>query len=71
MSRESNQEVIDALRVAVASTYALIGQLHLCHWNVRGSSFFPLHDAFEAQYSELFMYRNGNHLTLGPRRSVI
>ncbi|MEQ9569205.1 MAG: DNA starvation/stationary phase protection protein, partial [Longimicrobiales bacterium] len=28
---------------------------HLCHWNVRGSSFFPLHDAFEAQYSELFI----------------
>ncbi len=49
-----NQPVIDALRQAVASTYALIGQLHLCHWNVRGNSFFALHDAFEAQYTELF-----------------
>ncbi len=49
-----NQQVIDALRQAVASTYALIGQLHLCHWNVRGQSFFALHDAFEVQYTELF-----------------
>ncbi len=49
-----NQEVIDALRQTVASTYALIGQLHLCHWNVRGTSFFTLHDAFQVQYTELF-----------------
>jgi len=49
-----NQQVIDALRQAVASTYALIAQLHVCHWNVRGKSFFTLHDAFEAQYTELF-----------------
>jgi len=49
-----NQKVIDALRQTVASTYALIGQLHLCHWNVRGKSFFSLHDAFEEQYTELF-----------------
>ncbi len=49
-----NHQVIDALRQTVASTYALIGQLHLCHWNVRGNSFFALHDAFEAQYTELF-----------------
>ncbi|MCC6907171.1 MAG: DNA starvation/stationary phase protection protein [Phycisphaerales bacterium] len=49
-----NQQVIDALRQTVASTYALMGQLHLCHWNVRGRSFFALHDAFEAQYTELF-----------------
>ena len=49
-----NQQVIDALRQTVASTYALMGQLHLCHWNVRGKSFFSLHDAFQAQYTELF-----------------
>jgi starvation-inducible DNA-binding protein len=56
MSQEDkmNQQVIDALRQVVASTYALIGQLHLCHWNVRGKSFFTLHDAFQAQYTELF-----------------
>ena len=46
--------LVDALRMVVADTYALIGQTHLCHWNVRGKSFFSLHLAFEAQYTELF-----------------
>ena len=47
--------IIDALRLVVADSYALIGQTHLCHWNVRGSSFFSLHTAFEEQYNELFV----------------
>ena len=50
-----DQNVIDSLRLVVADTYALIGQTHLCHWNVRGSGFFSLHTAFEVQYSELFL----------------
>lgn len=50
-----NKPLIDALRLIVADTYAVIGQTHLCHWNVRGSSFFSLHNAFEAQYTELFL----------------
>ena len=33
----------------------MIGQTHLCHWNVRGPSFFSLHTAFEEQYNELFV----------------
>jgi len=49
-----NKPVIDSLRLVVADTYALIGQTHLCHWNVRGPSFFSLHQAFEEQYTELF-----------------
>ena len=49
-----NKQVIEALRLVVADTYALIGQTHICHWNVRGSSFFSLHTAFELQYTELF-----------------
>lgn len=49
-----SQQLIDALRQTVASSYALISQLHVCHWNVRGRSFFTLHDAFEDQYTELF-----------------
>lgn len=47
--------VVDSLRQVVADSYALIGQLHLCHWNVRGTSFFSLHTAFEDQYNELFV----------------
>jgi starvation-inducible DNA-binding protein len=47
--------IIEALRLVVADTYALIGQTHVCHWNVRGPSFFSLHTAFEEQYNELFI----------------
>lgn len=49
-----NAPIIDALRQVVASSYALMAQAHICHWNVRGPSFFSLHTAFEAQYTELF-----------------
>lgn len=48
-------ELTTALRQVVADTYAVIGQTHLCHWNVRGNSFFSLHQAFEDQYNELFV----------------
>jgi len=47
--------VVESLRQVVAGTYALIGQTHICHWNVRGPSFFSLHTAFEEQYNELFL----------------
>jgi starvation-inducible DNA-binding protein len=50
-----SDKVIEALRLVVADTYAIIGQTHICHWNVRGASFFSLHTAFEEQYNELFM----------------
>lgn len=54
-STSSNKsKVIEALRQVVADTYAVLGQTHICHWNVRGFSFFALHDAFEQQYTELF-----------------
>ncbi|WP_018969441.1 Dps family protein [Rubritalea marina] len=53
MSNQSDQ-VVAALRQVVADTYALMGQTHLCHWNVRGPGFFALHAAFEEQYTELF-----------------
>ena len=50
-----SDQVIRALRQVVADTYAIIGQTHICHWNVRGPSFFSLHTAFEEQYNELFV----------------
>jgi starvation-inducible DNA-binding protein len=46
--------VVSALRQVVADSYAIIGQTHICHWNVRGPNFFSLHTAFEEQYTELF-----------------
>ena len=50
----TNTKVINALRQVVAEKYAIIGQTHICHWNVRGPGFFSLHTAFEEQYTELF-----------------
>lgn len=50
----SSAKSIKALRQVVADSYALLGQTHICHWNVRGPSFFALHNAFEEQYTELF-----------------
>jgi starvation-inducible DNA-binding protein len=47
--------IVEDLRQVVADTYAVIGQTHICHWNVRGPSFFSLHTAFEEQYTELFL----------------
>jgi starvation-inducible DNA-binding protein len=53
-STNGSSPVVPALRQVLADSYALMGQTHLCHWNVRGPSFFSLHDAFEEQYTELF-----------------
>ena len=49
-----SEAVVKSLRQVVADTYALIGQSHICHWNVRGPAFFSLHIAFEEQYTEMF-----------------
>lgn len=56
MSKDNanKKKVISSLRQVVADSYALMGQTHLCHWNVRGHGFFALHTAFEGQYTELF-----------------
>jgi starvation-inducible DNA-binding protein len=50
----NSAKVLNALRQVVADSYALLGQTHICHWNVRGPGFFALHNAFEEQYTELF-----------------
>jgi starvation-inducible DNA-binding protein len=50
----TSNAVVEALRKVVADSYALMGQTHICHWNVRGPAFFSLHGAFEEQYTELF-----------------
>lgn len=51
---EMKLSVVNALRQVLADSYALLAQTHICHWNVRGQSFFALHMAFETQYTELF-----------------
>lgn len=51
---QKSDPVVSALRQVVADSYAVLGQTHICHWNVRGPNFFSLHTAFEEQYTELF-----------------
>ncbi len=53
-NKSESSDVVNALRQVVADSYALLAQAHICHWNVRGPSFFSLHNAFEEQYTELF-----------------
>ncbi|MDQ8204275.1 DNA starvation/stationary phase protection protein [Pelagicoccus sp. SDUM812003] len=52
--KKTTNALTEALRLALADSYAVLAQTHLCHWNVRGPSFFALHAAFEEQYTELF-----------------
>lgn len=51
---ETQSPVVEALRIVLADSYAVMAQTHICHWNVRGPGFFALHTAFEEQYTELF-----------------
>lgn len=46
--------VTDGLNLVLADSYSLMGLTHLAHWNVEGPDFFALHQAFQAQYENLF-----------------
>ncbi len=46
--------VVKALNLLLADSYALMANTHFAHWNVEGPAFFVLHQAFEAQYEDLF-----------------
>jgi len=54
LPEKKTSAVVKNLRTVLADSYALMGQTHLAHWNVEGPAFFSLHQAFEAQYTELF-----------------
>lgn len=43
-----------ALHAVLVDTYALAVKTHAAHWNVTGSGFFQLHEAFGVQYAALF-----------------
>lgn len=47
-------EIATSLNQLVADCYGLMALTHLAHWNVEGQDFFPLHQAFQAQYEDLF-----------------
>ena len=52
--QQRDTRVIDGLNLVLADSYALMALTHLAHWNVEGSHFFSLHQAFQTQYEELF-----------------
>ncbi len=47
-------DIAAGLNQLVADSYGLMAQLHLAHWNIEGADFFPLHEAFQGQYEEMF-----------------
>jgi starvation-inducible DNA-binding protein len=47
--------VVTMVTQIMADTYVLVVKTHGAHWNVRGSGFFELHAAFEAQYQALLL----------------
>lgn len=46
--------LIDGLRVLLASNFVLYAKTHAAHWNVTGMFFFELHTLFEEQYNDLW-----------------
>ena len=46
-------EVVKQLTIVLANTYNLAVKTHGAHWNVRGSGFYRLHQAFDEQYQAL------------------
>ncbi len=52
--KAADTAVAKNLKTLLADSYALLAQTHLAHWNVEGPAFFQLHNAFQAQYEELF-----------------
>lgn len=50
----TNQNVINALKSALADSYVLYIKTQNYHWNVTGPNFKSLHLMFEEQYNDLF-----------------
>jgi len=44
----------DAVRVAMADTFAMYLKTHNYHWNVEGENFYQYHEFFKNLYEELF-----------------
>ncbi|ACB77830.1 Dps family protein [Opitutus terrae] len=51
---KTDSAVVSALNLLLADSYALLANTHHAHWNVEGSDFFALHEAFQKQYEALF-----------------
>lgn len=47
-------ELVQQMKVVLASTFAMYLKSHNFHWNVEGPNFFQYHDAFGKVYEELW-----------------
>jgi starvation-inducible DNA-binding protein len=54
-AENKSSAVAKSLGSLLGDSYALLGQLHVAHWNVEGPNFHSLHIAFQAQYEEVFV----------------
>lgn len=50
---ENRTVIANVLSRILADSYVLYLKLHNYHWNVTGKLFYPLHEQFEEQYTEL------------------
>lgn len=48
------KEIVDGVKVLLATSYTLFLKTQNYHWNVKGPFFSVLHALFEEQYTELF-----------------
>ena len=71
--------LIDALRVYLASNFTLYLKTHFAHWNVTGMFFEQLHKMFEEQYNDLWdnvdtiaekIRELDSHVTLTPQDQI-
>lgn len=46
--------LIDGMRVVMASNFVLYTKTHSAHWNIKGMFFFELHKLFEKHYTNLW-----------------
>lgn len=47
-------ELIEQMKVCIASTFSLYLKAHYFHWNVEGKDFHQMHEFFGAFYEEIF-----------------
>lgn len=53
-SKEIVMDLIETLRTALATTFAIYFKTHSYHWNVIGPAFPHLHNLFKEQYEDLW-----------------
>lgn len=48
------RKIAEQMAKVLASTYTLLLKTHVCHWNITGPLFLPLHELTERHYHDLF-----------------